>query len=481
MPVLARALWGLLLAAPALAATALPAPTAPAALAFPKGFIWGTSTAAVQVEGNTVNSDWADFEKRPGAIRDGQRIGVAARHYELYEQDFADAQAMHTNGYRFSIEWSRLEPRRGVWDHAAEAHYRAMLKSLRRRGIHPVVTLHHFSNPRWVAEAGGWANPATITAFEGFAHRSAVAFGDLVDDWLTFNEPTIYGAEGYISGHFPPGVSGDFVTLPRVLGHMARAHWKAYKALHEADTVAAEGHGPAVRVGIAEHMLVFTPTAPWNPLDQIWAGITENWVNYGFLDAAVTGRARFETVVSRYWHDEPAYAGSLDFVGVNYYTRSMVSCLAPLSRRCADGAPLTDLGLEIYPQGMATVLERTYARYRLPVVVTETGIADAHRTATPAFMVRHLAQVHRAIAHGVPVEGVYWWSLMDNFEWQNGYDGRFGLLAVDFNDPARKRSWTPAAHIYARIAAGNTISAALLARYEGPATRPEAVRVGDRR
>jgi beta-glucosidase len=450
-------------------ASALPAPTVGAALRFPAGFAWGTATAAVQVEGGTTNSDWADFEQRPGAIRDGQRIGQAARHYELYDRDFAQAAAMHTNAYRFSIEWSRLEPRKGAWDRAAEAHYRAVLKSLRAHGLRPMVTLHHFSNPRWVAAQGGWANPATIADFEGFVRRAAVAFGDQVDDWITFNEPTIYASEGYFSGRFPPGISDDLNTLPRVLGHLAQAHWRAYRALHQLDKVA--------RVGVAEHMMAFSPASSWNPLDGLWAGITEGWMNYGFLDAAHTGRARFDTFAARFWRDEPAFAGSLDFVGVNYYTRWLVSCWQPLDRRCPEGAAVSDLGLEIYPEGMAAVLERTYARYRLPVVVTETGIADAQRRTTPGFMVRYLAQVHRAIAHGVPVQGVYWWSLIDNFEWQNGYHGRFGLLAVDFADPARKRTWTPAARIYARIAGRNAITADLLAKYEQPPA--EAVTIGE--
>jgi beta-glucosidase len=344
-----------------------------------------------------------------------------------------------------------------------------VLKSLRAHGLRPMVTLHHFSNPRWVAAQGGWANPATIADFEGFVRRAAVAFGDQVDDWITFNEPTIYASEGYFSGRFPPGISDDLNTLPRVLGHLAQAHWRAYRALHQLDKVA--------RVGVAEHMMAFSPASSWNPLDGLWAGITEGWMNYGFLDAAHTGRARFDTFAARFWRDEPAFAGSLDFVGVNYYTRWLVSCWQPLDRRCPEGAAVSDLGLEIYPEGMAAVLERTYARYRLPVVVTETGIADAQRRTTPGFMVRYLAQVHRAIAHGVPVQGVYWWSLIDNFEWQNGYHGRFGLLAVDFADPARKRTWTPAARIYARIAGRNAITADLLAKYEQPPA--EAVTIGE--
>lgn len=463
-----HALLLLLLMAPAVSA-AVPAP-APDALRFPPGFVWGTATAAVQVEGDTPHSDWAEFEQRPGAIRGADRIGQAARHYDLYEEDFREARAMRTTGYRFSLEWSRLEPKRGEWDHAAEARYRRMLESLRAKGIRPMVTLHHFSNPNWVAAQGGWENPATIAAFEGFVRRVGAAYGHLVDDWVTFNEPTIYAAEGYIRGVFPPGKTGDFVALPRVLGHLARAHGQAYRALHQTDRLTAFPGGVPARVGVAEHMVAFYPAQAWSPLDLAWTAITETWINYAFLDAAKTGRLRFETVVARYWQDEPAMKGALDFVGVNYYTRSLMSAWAPLSRGSSPDGALTDLGLEIHPEGMATVLERVHDRYRLPIYVTETGIADESRAATPGFMVRYLAEVQRAAAKGVPVKGVYWWSLLDNFEWQNGYHGRFGLLAVDFKRPDRRRTWTPGAHTYARIAGANGIDADLLTRYlpDGP-------------
>lgn len=446
-------------------AQALPTPTTGAPLAFPRGFVWGTATAAVQVEGDTPDSDWADFETRPGAIRGGHRIGKAARHFELYEADFREAAAMHTRGYRFSIEWSRLEPSRGAWNAEAVRHYRRMLLSLRAKGLRPLVTLHHFSNPRWVARQGGWENPATIADFDAFTRRAAVAFGDLVDDWITFNEPTIYASEGYVSGRFPPGKLNDLGTLPRVLGHLALAHGRAYRTLHRLDTRSATPERPPARVGVAEHMLAFYPATPWSPLDWFWTGVTEGWVNYGFLDAATTGRVRFETIVNRYWRDEPGLAGTLDFVGVNYYTRSMVNAFAPLGRHSAPGALLSDLGLEVHPEGLTEVLRRSHARYGLPILVTETGVADARRQATPGFMVRHAAELHRAIAEGVPVEGLYWWSLMDNFEWQNGYYGRFGLLAVDFDHPARPRTWTPGAHLYARLARSNRLDADLLAKY----------------
>jgi beta-glucosidase len=419
--------------------------------AFPPGFVWGTATAAVQVEGRTVHSDWEAFEQRPGAIRGDDRIGDAARHWELYEQDYRAAQRMGTRGYRCSIEWSRLEPARGQWDDQAAAHYRAMFRSLRAKGIKPLVTLHHFSNPQWVADQGGWENPQTEADFEAFVARAAEAFGDQVDDWVTFNEPTIYACEGYVDGVFPPGRHGDLAALPGVLGNLAKAHGRAYRILKALD--------PGCRVGVAEHMVAFEPAWRWNPFDGFMAASSERWLNYSFLDALATGRMRFDTGVAHDWEDVPWLAGTLDFVGVNYYTRSLASVLAPFQRLCRDDAPKTDLGLDICPDGMYEVLTRTHARYRLPIYVTETGVADAQRRLTPAFMVQYLGRVGEAIAAGVPVKGVYWWSLMDNFEWQNGYHGRFGLLAVDFSKPTRPRTWTPAADLFAWIAHANALPA----------------------
>ena len=433
---------------------------------FPPGFVWGTATAAIQVEGDTPFSDWAAFQARPGAIRDGRRIGAAARHFELYERDFAAAKAMNTNGYRFSIEWSRLEPLPGRWDRRAAARYREMLRSLRAKGIRPMVTLHHFSNPQWVADQGGWLAPKTAEDFGAFAGRAAHAFGDLADDWVTINEPTLYAAEGHFRGVFPPGRQGGLAELPFVLKQLARGHARAYHAIKRHDRVPLDPSGPAARVGVAEHMAAIHPATPWSPFDIAVAAISERWFNYAFLDACVSGRMRFEAGVSRVHETEPDLAGTLDFIGVNYYTRSFAHANDPIARRVPPGVPCSDLGLEIYPDGMYEVLMRAHRRYRLPAYVTETGISDAGRRATPRFMVRHLARVARARADGADVRGVYWWSLLDNFEWQNGYaGGRFGLLAVDFERPDRPRTWTPAARVYQRIAGANRLTEDLIAAH----------------
>lgn len=449
------------------AAQAAPAPTA-GDLKFPEGFVWGTATAAVQCEGDTPHSDWASFEQRPGAIRDNHRIGKAACHFDRYEEDFAAARAMHTGGYRFSLEWSRLEPQKGQWDAPAARRYRAMLESLKAKGIRPMVTLHHFSNPQWVADQGGWTNPATITDFERFSRRCARAFGDLVDDWVTINEPGIYATEGYIRGTFPPGRQNDWSALPVVFSHLIKAHGRAYRVLHAEDTRALAPGGRPCRVGVAEHMIAYQPATPWNPLDRLVAFAWEEAMNYAFLDAATTGRLHFQLGTTRVNETHAWLAGTLDYVGVNYYSCWRVAGLWPLTREVPRGAPKTELGLEIYPDGLYEVLAKTHARYGLPIRITETGISDASREAVPGFMVQHLVQVRRAIDAGIPVQGVYWWSLMDNFEWQNGYHGRFGLLSVDFGRPELPRAWTPGAHAYAAIAKRNAIPSHLLAQYARP-------------
>jgi beta-glucosidase len=455
-------------------AWSLPASTWPSAIHFPAGFLWGTATSAVQCEGGTVHSDWETFQRRPHAIRTSEQIGAAAKAYDTYESDYQAASAMHTNAYRFSIEWSRLEPTRGHFDAHAATHYRAMLLSLRAKGIRPMVTLHHFSNPDWVAAQGGWLNPLTIDDFETFACYAAQTFGDLVDDWITINEPSIYVGEGYLDGAFPPGYQGDFKDVPRVLANMAKAHGRAYHALHRYDVIQAAPNEPACSVGIADHMVAFQAEAPWNPLDLVVKAINEDWVNFCFLNAACTGEIRFDTLVGRDYEQVPALAHTLDFVGVNYYTRSLSSILAPFSRNAEPGKPKTDLGLEIYPDGLTQVLEAAYTRYHLPIYITEMGLADAGRKQTPAFMVQHLARVGNAIAEGIPVKGVFWWSLMDNFEWQYGTSGRFGLLAVDFSRPDCPRSWTPGAFVYARIARENQIDPDLRASYPERARVPVA-------
>ncbi|MDR7390025.1 MAG: glycoside hydrolase family 1 protein [Armatimonadota bacterium] len=416
---------------------------------FPRGFRWGTATSAHQVEGCNCNNDWWSFEHLPGRIRGGDRSGRACDWWRNAEADFDRMVALHLNAHRLSVEWSRLEPEAGRGDESAVRRYRQMLRGLRERGVEPMVTLNHFTLPLWVARAGGWENPAVVEWFGGFARRCAEWFGDLVDLWVTVNEPNLVVVLGYLQGRHPPGVRNPRRAL-RAARHLLGAHAAAYRALHEVQ--------PQARVGIAHHLRPMDPEREGHPLDVRVARWHGEWFNWMWLDLLHRG------VAERWWSPGPLpeCAGTLDFVGVNYYTRDRVRFVpwAPHTalgvHRPSRGAPTSDFGYgEIYPEGLYRVLREAWQRYGKPLYVTENGLPDAEDRWRPRFLVDHLAAVHTALSEGIPVLGYYHWSLVDNFEWTEGWRMKFGLLGLD---PTSQRRWPrPSASVYAEVCAANTV------------------------
>ena len=224
---------------------------------FPSGFLWGAATSSHQVEGHNTNNDWWAWEQ---AGRVKEFSGVACDQYRRFESDFDLAQQLGHNAHRFSVEWSRIEPREGEFDEAALAHYRAVVLALRQRGLEPVITLHHFTTPLWLAQKGGWTNPIVVERFSRFARRVVEALGNQVRYWLTINEPMVYMVMHYLDGVGPPGEQNLSMAW-RVLEHLTRAHIGAYRAIHEV----ARAHNRAAQVGVAQHLQPFLPCRPWWP------------------------------------------------------------------------------------------------------------------------------------------------------------------------------------------------------------------------
>jgi beta-glucosidase len=381
---------------------------------FPPGFLWGAATAAHQVEGGNRLNDWWAMEQS-GALP--FRSGDACDHYRRYAADFDLARSLGHTAHRFSLEWSRIQPAPDEWDPAAIAHYRDVVTALRGRGLEPVVSLHHFTNPRWFAERGGWLRNDAPALFARYAERMAAELPD-VAWWLTINEPTVYAKNGYVAGEWPPRVRGSWRRAARVLRHMARAHRLAYRAIRR--------ERPAARVGFAHSLPWIEPCDPGRPLDRLAARGRDLLLNRAFLSAI--GGARH-----------------LDFLGVNYYTRTVVrwepAGLALLAgRECLEAhharGPVSDIGWEVYPGGLGRVLDR-YARLGVPLMVTENGIATTDESLRSRFLRDHLAEVRDALRRGVPVLGYLHWTLMDNFEWSLGTRPRFGLLANDYATQTR--------------------------------------------
>lgn len=430
-------------------------------LLFPERFLWGTATAAHQVEGNNANNDWWAFEQQPGAIWHNDRSGLACDWWQNAERDFDLMAQMGHNSHRLSVEWSRIEPEPGVFDAAAIERYREMLVGLRDRGIEPMVTLFHFSSPLWLAQKGGWRNPIAVGHFRRFARHVVEQLGDLVTLWCTVNEPSVYAAVGYLLGEHAPG-ERSLTLYFRVLRHLLQAHGEAYRVIHAVDGRA--------QVGLVKNMHIFDALDPSDVASVKLAGLLDRLFNEIPLRAVEDGRLRFPLSLgsTRYG----PLVDSLDFLGLNFYSRERVS-LRPGGNgrlsvlRPTPGAQVSDYGRngtygEIYPAGIYRVLERV-ARLRKPIYITENGLPDADDSQRPRFLLNYLAQVQRAIDEGVDVRGYYHWTFADNFEWAEGWGLRFGLVALD--ERTQTRTPRPSARLYSKIIGANAISRDMVEAY----------------
>ena len=416
---------------------------------FPDGFLWGAATSAHQVEGNNVHNDWWAWEQAGRVVTPS---GLASDHWNRYRSDFDLAQSLAHNAHRFSLEWSRIEPEEGRWDEAALDHYRDVLVALHERGIEPVVTLFHYTLPQWMAEKGGWENPAIEAAMGRYVEKVMEVLGPLARWWITINEPVVQVFKGWLLGQWPPGRVRSWTLALKVLRHMLRAHVRAYHAIHT--------HRRDAMVSIAKHALALSPDDPTRRLDRWSVRVRGYLFNHLFIEALHTGVLR---VPGLFWEHLPV-ARTLDFIGVNYYTRDFVRNSGynlpgwvgefPHRDHRQQRGKLNDLGWEVYPEGLAQFL-REYSRYKLPILITENGIPTRHDDDRWVFLFMHLWQVARAIADGVNVVGYLHWSLLDNFEWADGYGGRFGLIEVDF--ATQERRIRPSAWRYAQIIRRNEL------------------------
>jgi len=424
-------------------------------LAFPAGFLWGTATSSHQVEGHNTNNQWWHWEQQPGRIWHGDKSGPACDWWRNAESDFDRAAALGQNTHRLSLEWSRIEPEEGVFDDAALARYRQMITGLRERGLEPMVTLHHFTNPLWLVEQGEWENRQVVTYFQNYVERVVGALGDLVTQWCTINEPAIYALLSYLRGRFPPARNSPAAAF-RVLGNVLRGHAAAYRTIHRQQSDA--------RVGLVKSVRGFEPANPSSWLDRWIAWLQDRLFNDISLLAAKDGYLRFPTGCRLRRHQD--LVDSLDFIGLNYYTRGLVAFDLRRPREAfgrqsfRPGAELSDSGRlgpysEICPEGLYRALHKVAALGK-PIIITENGLPDADDDQRPRFLLTHLAQIHRALTKGLPIRGYYHWTLVDNFEWAEGWGLRFGLIEMDPLTQARRIR--PSGHLYAEICRTNGIT-----------------------
>lgn len=426
----------------------------------PSGFLLGTATAAHQVEGGN-NNDWTDWE--PGTYPDGSPhiadrnpSGQADDSWDLFAQDLQAMQHLGVNAYRFSIEWSRIQPNPGPggFDDAALNRYVQWVQALRAAGIEPMVTLYHFTLPKWVAADGGWQNDVTIDRFEAFVQHVVPALAPSVDYWCTVNEPNVLAIQAYLKGQWPPGLTSQQVSA-QVLSRLLQAHARAAKQIRALDTVDADGDGKPALIGIAHHVRVFQPASS-SALDNLVAGLTDDFFNESVMKAVQTGRVQLSVPGSvNIDIAVDGLKGSIDYVGLNYYTRDHVR--ADLSdpslskQYTPSDVPQNDLGWEIYPEGLYLFIKR-YAPLGLPIIITENGIPDRSGQVRPHFIRQHFYALQKAVQEGANVRGYFHWSLIDNYEWDEGYSAKFGLYRVDLPGPPFTRVPTDAVSTYQDIA-----------------------------
>ena len=430
-------------------------------LKMPDGFLWGAATAAYQNEGDNYNNQWATWEEQPSRIRGGARCGSATRWWDLdvAAADFDHAAELGLNSLRLSVEWSRIEPEPGVFNAGALYQYGQMIALLRERGLRPLVTLHHFTDPLWLAGEGGWENPHVGDYFARFVTRVIEALGDRVTFWCTINEPIVYAYSGYMVGNFPPGVK-DPVRAFNVLRRMLLVHGRIYRLIHSLQNNA--------EVGLAHNMQVMLPANPDSAADRRAAATVDHVANRSVYTAMTSGRL---LPPLGFGQQVPQLIDACDYIGLNYYTtvrvafdprraNLMLARLAfdpsgELSDSTFNGEPYG----EINPRGLYLALKQV-AAYGKPIYITENGVPDHDDDVRPRFIATHLAEAWRAIQEGVDLRGYYHWTLVDNFEWCEAWQLKFGLFEIDHETGAR--SPKASAGVYGRIAQSNGVPRSVL-------------------
>jgi len=411
---------------------------------FPKDFLWGTATSAHQVEGNNFNSDWWQWEEKmkdqilPVLEKKYQNkkfvpSGKACDHYHRYEEDFDLLEKMGNNSYRLSIEWARLEPKPGFFDSQELNHYFEVLKNLKKRNIKVMLTLNHFTIPQWLAIRGGWINLRAPYYFTRYVDYVAKNLGQLVDLWITINEPEIYIDMCYLKGFWPPQQKNIRKAVFAYL-NMARAHKKTYKLLHQI----LDKPNKKIQVGFAMNVMSFASYKKHNFWELFYVHAADRIINHSFYD------------LTKKTHD---------FLGVNYYFRVRLkqaeNSILPIQDEVKEEeSELTDMGWVVYPHGIFDVL-MDFKDFNLPIYITENGIATDDDEQRVNFIINHLVEIHHAISAGVDVRGYYHWSLLDNYEWDKGFGPKFGLVAVDHK--SQKRTPKISYYVYQKICKKNRI------------------------
>ncbi len=415
-------------------------------LVFPRGFVFGTATSAHQIEGENRYNDWWDWEVK-GKVP--YKSGKATNHWEKYREDIELMASLGYEAYRFSIEWSRVFPAENKLDESALNRYVEIVELLKKHNIKPMITLHHFTNPVWFNEKGSWLRKDNIKYFLRFVETIADNIND-VEYWITFNEPNVYLLMGFIEGKWPPGYKG-LGKAGKALVNMIEAHAEAYSILHKR----------GVKVSIAQNMIPFKPYRD-NKRDITATRKVDEFYNWSFINGVLMG----EAIVFR--KSYRVKSSDLDYLGINYYSSWLVKHTWNPFKLFIDVKPLdtglwTKMNYCIYPRGIYEVVRQAYERTSKRIIITENGVSVDNDELRILSIIRHLQYLAKAIKENIPIDGYYYWSFIDNYEWDKGFEQRFGLVEVDYK--TFERHPRKSAYIYGEIAKTHRISDELLEKY----------------
>ena len=424
---------------------------------FPQGFMWGTATASHQVEGYNRYNNWWEWEQESDHIFKNDKSEAACDWWGgRWRDDLHRAKESGQNSHRFSIEWSRIQPLPDKWDESNLERYREIVRYLIELGLTPLVTLHHFSDPIWFSEMGGWEKEENIPYFIPYVRKVVEALHEYTNLWVTINEPNVLSVSAYLFGVFPPGKK-DLGSTFNVMTNLAKAHAQAYHTIHEIQREA--------RVGLAINYRGFIPARTWSPLDRWVVNFQSSMFNDFYPKACQDGILRLPISKKK----EANLAGTQDFLGINYYTQDIIA-FQPLAakelfskRYFPDGSEISENGfIANLPEGMFKAIEWG-RQFNIPLIITENGVEDSTDKLRPRYIIEHLHQVWRAVNFNYPVKGYFHWTLVDNFEWDRGWSQRFGLWELDIN--TQERIKRQSADLYAEICHENGISSEMVSCY----------------
>jgi len=415
-------------------------------------FLWGAATSAQQVEGDCTNNSWHVWEQsvdENGKNRVEQTAGIACDHWNRYKQDIQLLKQIGANSYRFSIEWSKIEPQEGKFDQEALQHYKDVCEELRRNNIRACINLHHYTDPIWFINKGGFEKKENVAHFVDFAKRMIEELNQENTMWFTFNSPDGYATKGWLIGTTYPGKK-DMQLCGQVYAHMLEAHVHIYRDVKKTK--------PNTQLGILKNMLQCDPWNPYNPLDILACSMATKITDTGFFNFFTTGVFELQIPTkANVTHKNKDAIGALDFIGINYYCHGYMKNFK-ITRDPKETPTDSDL-YTIYPEGLYRAIKEVSKKIaeplKIPMYITENGIATTDDNKREEFLQKYLYALSKAIKDGYDVRGYIHWSLMDNYEWGQ-YKHKYGIFNVDFSSPNLTRTLKRGSQFYVDTIAANS-------------------------